>query len=201
MWLLFSHLTKLLTGLLCAIMLYSNAKSWDMLQVCVPEAESFSVFLHYKKENIFFFSSHMRLLHWLESFLRDEWIPLYWFTSQKYIQTYFVADPELDPEDIARDSWCYAGRVYSLSSCVGCMHAWKVTSGVSDSFKPMDCSPAGYSVHGILQARILEWVAMLSSRGSSWPRDQTQISYISCIGGWVLFHYRHLRSPSCRDRQ
>ena len=37
---------------------------------------------------------------------------------------------------------------------------------------PMDCSPPGSSVHGILQARILEWVAMPSSRGSSQPRDQ-----------------------------
>ena len=34
---------------------------------------------------------------------------------------------------------------------------------------PMDCSLPGTSAHGILQARILEWVAMLSSRGSSWP--------------------------------
>ena len=39
------------------------------------------------------------------------------------------------------------------------------------------CSPPGSSVHGILQAWILEWVAMLSSRGSSWPRDQTCVSY------------------------
>ena len=38
---------------------------------------------------------------------------------------------------------------------------------------PMDCSPLGSSVHGILQVRILEWVAMPSSRGSSWPRDGT----------------------------
>ena len=36
---------------------------------------------------------------------------------------------------------------------------------------PMDCSPPGSSVHGILQARMLEWVAMPSSRGSSQPRD------------------------------
>ena len=42
---------------------------------------------------------------------------------------------------------------------------------------PMDCNPLGSSVHGILQARILEWVAMPSS-GSSWPRDWTHISYI-----------------------
>ena len=46
---------------------------------------------------------------------------------------------------------------------------------------PMDrgaCGPPGSSVHGILQARILEWVVMPSSRGSSKPRDQTQVSSI-----------------------
>ena len=41
---------------------------------------------------------------------------------------------------------------------------------------PMDSSPPGSSVHGILQARILEWVAIPFSRGSSQPRDQTQVS-------------------------
>ena len=46
---------------------------------------------------------------------------------------------------------------------------------------PMDCSLSGSPVHGILQARILEWVAIPYSRGSSWPRDQTLISYVSCI--------------------
>ena len=44
---------------------------------------------------------------------------------------------------------------------------------------PMDCSPPGSSVHGILQARILEWVAISFSRESSWPRDQTQASRIA----------------------
>ena len=44
---------------------------------------------------------------------------------------------------------------------------------------PMDCSPLGSSVHGILQARILEWVAMPSSKGSPRPRDKTCVSYIS----------------------
>ena len=43
----------------------------------------------------------------------------------------------------------------------------------------MDCSPPGFSVHGILQARILEWVAMPSSRASSQPRDQTQVFRIA----------------------
>ena len=41
---------------------------------------------------------------------------------------------------------------------------------------PLDCSPSGSSVHGILQARILEWVAVSSSKESSRPRDQTSIS-------------------------
>ena len=44
---------------------------------------------------------------------------------------------------------------------------------------PMDCSPSGSFVHGILQARIVEWVAMPSSRGSSQPRDQTHVSSIA----------------------
>ena len=45
---------------------------------------------------------------------------------------------------------------------------------------PMDCNLPGSSVHGILQARILEWVAMPSSRGSFGPRDWTLVSNISC---------------------
>ena len=47
---------------------------------------------------------------------------------------------------------------------------------------PIDCSPPGYSVHGIFQARILELVAISSSRGSSWPRNGTCVSCIFCIG-------------------
>ena len=50
---------------------------------------------------------------------------------------------------------------------------------------PMDCSTSGSSVHGILQARILEWIAIPFSRGSSWSRDQTQVSHIA--GGFFTF--------------
>ena len=46
----------------------------------------------------------------------------------------------------------------------------------------MDCSLAGSSVHGILQARILEWVAIFFSRGSSRPRDRTWVSHIAGSG-------------------
>ena len=52
----------------------------------------------------------------------------------------------------------------------------------------MDCSPPGSSVHGISQARILKRVATSYSRGSSWPKDGTHISCVSCIGREILQH-------------
>ena len=52
----------------------------------------------------------------------------------------------------------------------------------------MDCSLPGFSVHGILQARILKWIAMPSFKVSSWPKDQTFISYVSRVGRQVLYH-------------
>ena len=61
------------------------------------------------------------------------------------------------------------------------LFSWEVMSD------PMDhCSPPGSSVLGIFQARILEWVAIAFSRGSSWPRDR---SYISCIGRQILYSW------------
>ena len=60
---------------------------------------------------------------------------------------------------------------------------------------PMNCSLPGSSVHGILQARILEWVAMFSSRGSSQARHRACISQVFCIGRRVIYKQRHLGSP------
>ena len=64
------------------------------------------------------------------------------------------------------------------------IHNWKVKVLVTEScptlYDPMDHRPPGSSVHGILQARILEWVAVSLSRGSSWLRDGT---WVSCIAG------------------
>ena len=62
---------------------------------------------------------------------------------------------------------------------------------------PMDCSPPGSPVHGILQARILEWVAISISRGSSWPRDWAQVC---CIADrfftiWTTREDPHQRGP------
>ena len=62
---------------------------------------------------------------------------------------------------------------------------------MSDSFvTPWTVDPSGYSVHGISQSRILEWVAMSFSRESSWPRDQTQVS---CVAGRFFNHLSHIR--------
>ena len=55
---------------------------------------------------------------------------------------------------------------------IECVHA-KLLQSCPLLCDPMDCSLPGSSVHGILQARILEWVAIAFSRGSSKPRDQT----------------------------
>jgi len=75
-------------------------------------------------------------------------------------------------------SWCIlshfiCNRTYRYICMHVCMHARSLQSCCD----PMDCNPPGSSVYGILQARILEWVAMSSCRGSSWPRDQISISY------------------------
>ena len=60
-------------------------------------------------------------------------------------------------------------------------------SVMSNFCDPMDCSLPGSSVHGIFQARVLEWVAISFSRGSSWPRDRTRISRIvgRCFTVWA----------------
>ena len=60
----------------------------------------------------------------------------------------------------------------------------------------MNYNPPGSYVHGVPQARILEWVAVSFSRGSSWPRDQT---HISCFGKWILYCWATREAPSQVD--
>ena len=67
-------------------------------------------------------------------------------------------------------------QIITTKLCVGVL----VTQLCPTLYNSMNYSPPGFPVHGILQARILEWVAISSSRGSSQPRDQTQVS---CIAG------------------
>ena len=56
---------------------------------------------------------------------------------------------------------------------------WKSLQSCPTLCDPMDCSPPGSSIHGILQARILKWVAIPFSKGPSQPRDWTQVSRIA----------------------
>ena len=69
---------------------------------------------------------------------------------------------------------------------------------MSNSLWPMDCSPPSSSVHGILQARILEWIVIPFSRGSSWPRDWIRVS---CITGRFFTIWAIGKSSPCRVHQ
>ena len=93
------------------------------------------------------------------------------------------------PESVTR----YTNKSVIKTLCI-CMHA-KSLQLCAALYDPMDCSPSGSSVHGILQARILEWVAMPFSRESSWPRDRTHVSHISSIGRSVWSTSTTLEAP------
>ena len=82
---------------------------------------------------------------------------------------------------------CKQVHLSQLSRFHACVHA-KSLQSCPTPCDAMDHSPPGSSVHGILQARILEWVAVPSSKASSRPRNETCISYISCIGRQALYH-------------
>ena len=82
--------------------------------------------------------------------------------------------------------------LYDHTSLAGSLQSWPTLCD------PMGCGPLVSYVHGILQARILEWVAVSFSKGSLWPRDWTHTSYITCTGRWVLCHYCHLLTYSYR---
>ena len=82
------------------------------------------------------------------------------------------------------DKWIK--NLWSIHTMEYCVHAQLLSYVALCS--PMDCSLPGSSVHGIFQARILERVAIFSSRGSSHSRDPTCVSCISCIGRWILYH-------------
>ena len=79
-----------------------------------------------------------------------------------------------------------AGIEFSvISMCVGgvCVCVCVCSLSCLTLCNPLDCSPQGSSVHGIFQARILEWVASSFSRGSSWSRNRTRVFCVSCTAG------------------
>ena len=83
-----------------------------------------------------------------------------------------------------------ASSILYLRAC-----AWSLQSCLT-LCDPMDCSLPVSSLQGIFQASILEWVAMLSSRGSSRPRDRTGVSCVSCIVSGYSLPLSHEGSPS-----
>ena len=101
------------------------------------------------------------------------------------------------------------GEKTTLFLIPGCILHAKLLQSCLTLFDPMDCSPLGSSVPGILQARILEWVAMPSSRVSSQPKDQTCItmSAILAVGffinsaTWEARHRISITFLSCQVRE
>ena len=65
-------------------------------------------------------------------------------------------------------------------------------------YNPMDYNTPGSSVLGIFQARVLEWVSISFSRGSSCSRNQTRVSCVSCVGQWIILPLRHLGTPTIK---
>ena len=80
-----------------------------------------------------------------------------------------------------------------LSRVLACLFLRVCVCSVMSDCDPMDCSLPGSSAYGILQARILEWVAISFSWGSSWPRDGTLISR---TGRRILYRLSHQGSPT-----
>ena len=90
---------------------------------------------------------------------------------------------------------------YILCICTrGCVCL--VTQSCPTLWDSMVCSLPGSSVHGIFQARILEWVAISFSKGSSWPRDWTQVSRIAGrrFTLWATLNVNGLNAPTKRQR-
>ena len=124
------------------------------------------------------------LLHW-------RWILYHWATWEApecvallckiYVLWWVTTLKVWKPE------WLQPKQLEIYGAAPACVHA-KPLQSCPNLCDPTDCSPPGSSVHGILQARILEWVAMPSSRGSFWHRDWTCVSYVTCIGRQVLYH-------------
>ena len=96
-------------------------------------------------------------------------------------------------EQISSDNW--RSTVYQAVSTFNM--SYSMCSVLSYSVgSPVDYGPPGSSVLGIFQARMLEWVAISYSRGFSWPRNWTQVSCVSCIGRWILYHCTTWKTPS-----
>ena len=99
-----------------------------------------------------------------------------------------LPDPGIEPASAVAPAWQANSLPLShLGSPIKHLCVCSVTQSCVTLCDSVDCSPPGSSVCGILQARILEWVAMPFSRGSSWCRDRTR--FLHCRQ--ILYHLSH----------
>ena len=85
---------------------------------------------------------------------------------------------------------CASAEIEGCSTCNLARACAESAQSCPTLCDPMDCSPPSSSVRGTLQARVLEWVAMPSSKGSTQPRDQSRFS---CTAGGFLFSIHFLK--------
>ena len=128
-----------------------------------------------------------RLRYWWFLFLESTWLEPNWEVRMVPAEVHGSGKKNKKQK---QSPW---NRIYMLEGEVRTqtnpnMLSAKLLQSYPTLWDLMSGSPPGSSVHGILQARILEWIAMPSSRGFSQPRHQTCISYVSCIGERVLYH-------------
>ena len=104
------------------------------------------------------------------------WILCHWATREDPRYQLLNNNSSVDKEDVVCMRVCVCVCEYCCLMAKSCLIL----------FNSMDHSPPGSSVHGISQARILEWIAISCSRGSSQPRNRT---HVSCIGRQILYYW------------
>ena len=124
--------------------------------------------------------------HWLSIFLSFSFCFFMWILSTDLSSNSLI---------LFSFSFLWSSVVKSLYWAFQITHYVWMLSRLSHVWLFVTLWTVDSSVHGILQARTLEWVAMPSSGRSSWPRDWTRVSYNSCIGKQVLCWLNHQGSP------
>ena len=121
---------------------------------------------------------------WVHSSLRDKARTITWFSViSRYLWHHILEKKERNHVQL------FHGHLVCVCVCV-CVCVYAQSS--LTLCEPMDCSSSGSSVHGIFQARILQWVAISFSRITSQPMVRTQVSYFSCTGRWIFLPLHHL---------
>ena len=120
--------------------------------------------------------------HWLSIFLSFSFGSSIWMLSTNLSSNTLILFSFSFPCSSLLLNLCW---ILQFTHCI--VHV-KLPQSCPTLCDPMDCSPPGSSVHSILPASILKWVAMHSAKGSSRPRNRTRVSYISCTCRQVLYH-------------